>query len=99
MEKHAEVELVLWCGVAVTDFAEDHTVRAVDANGAGGGHGTGAQITHAVGRDVDHLDFDVTWRVAEDAKCESLFNGDSGFFSVFHAVFIGSEQRNLSEIS
>jgi hypothetical protein len=92
MEKDTEVELVPWCGGTIADFAEDHAVRAVDANGAGRGHRTWAQKTHAVGRDVEHLPFDVDRRVAEDAKRESGCKRDSVFFSAFHEGLIGSEQ-------
>ena len=95
MEDEAEVELVVWGGAAVADFAEDHAIGAVDANGGGRGDGRGAEEAHAVDGDVEHLPFQVDGCFAEYAKGKVFFKRDSVFFSAFHIVLIGEGEGRI----
>ena len=99
MEDESEVILVVGCGGAMADFAEDHAIGPVDAEGGGEGDRRGAEEAHSVGGDVEHLAVEVASAIAEDAKGEVGFEGDSVFFSAFHEGHIGWVGRSLREIS
>ena len=99
MEDESEVVLIVGRGGAVADFAEDHAIGSVDAEGGGGGDRCGAEEAHSVGGDVEHLALEVGGTIAEDAKGEIGFEGDSVFFSSFHEGHIGWVGRSIREMS